>query len=424
MSVRNITFLTAFLGSAAAFTACGGESQSGDGSPGAGAAQGTGGTKGTFTGNTGTGGSSGSWGSGGNVSGAGSNGSGTSGPQWKGSGTSYEPLTPGCGPSTASECTGTCEAHASNEPGSVIRAPATLCFGGEEDPTPADPLATIEQVIEMIDGKRMIHLRVTFDPAFVDNTYGTNACCGWSTPETTDTGTAPPPPEMMPGMAGKPGMPAKMPKPGKGGHTFADLVGSDHLELLLTDGAGNTVMDFKLDYVTADSGSPCGYRSLGVSGGEGKMILGDAAAVLGVSTSIDRNLNGCGYCYTEDSPATDASYTPNAETPSWDYRVVYEVWLDLDVFGTAGFGQAYINNVHASPSKLDNNTVEVTATPCPGDSDTPMGGACQPNYTLYVQSEGKSACVPIPFANYPNMKPCPDGYQLDAATEGKYCLPI
>jgi hypothetical protein len=410
MSVRNITYLTGILGIAAVSTACGGESES-SGAAGAGAAKGSGGATGGSSANPGTGGSAAS----------NANGSSTPGPQFNGGGDAYLPLTPGCGPSTASECTGACEARATTDPGSIIRAPATLCFSGAEDPTPADPLATIEQVIETIGGQRMIHLRVTFDPAFVDNTYGANACCGW--PGTGDDAGTEPAPEMpaMPG--GMPGMP-KPPKMGKGGHTFNDLVGSDHLELLLTDGAANTVMDFKLDYITADASAACGYRTLGVSGGEGKMILGDAAAVLGVSTSIDRDLNGCGYCYTTDSPATDASYTPNPSTPDWDYRVVYEVWLALDAFGSAGFGQAYITNVHASPSKLDNNTVEVTATPCPGEWDTPMGGACQPNYTVYIQSEGKSSCVPIPFANYPNMKPCPDGYELDALTEGRYCLPI
>jgi hypothetical protein len=272
----------------------------------------------------------------------------------------------------------------------------------------------------------MIHLRVTFDPSFVDNTYGENACCGWE----ADGATATDPPPMMPapmgGMAPAPmgGMqPGKM-KPGKkGGHTFNDLVGSDHVELLLTDGTGNTVMDFDVDYVTADAGSACGYRTLGVTGGEGKMVKGNVSAVLGASTSIDRDLNGCGYCYTTDSPLTDENYTPNAATPNWDYRVVYEVWLDLDAFGSAGFGQAYITNVHASPSKLENNTVEVTPTPCPPDWDTPDAG-CPQNYEVYVQSEGKSSCVPIPFSNYPNMAPCPTGYQLDAATEGRYCVPL
>lgn len=411
MTFRQSSVAAAILMFAAGSTACGGTSESG-GDTGGSSASG---------GNTGSGGSAARGNSGGSGGSAnGSNGSATGGPQFTGHGTGYQPLTPGCGPDTASQCTGTCESHASSDPGSVIRPPATLCFSGPEDPTPEDPLATIEQVVEVIGGKRIVHLRITFDPAFVDNTYGANACCGWPVADTT---TDPAPGMMMPGMM-QPGMMPK-PKPGKGGHTFDDLVGSDHVELLLTDGAGNTVMDFKIDYITADTSSSCGYRDLGVKGGEGKVITGNASAVLGAATSIDRNLNGCGYCYTTDSPATDENYTPNPDAPAWDYRVVYEVWLDLDAFGSAGFGQAYIENVHASPSKLENNTVEVTASPCPTDWDTPMGeGSCPPNYTVYLQSEGKSACVPIPFANYPNMKPCPDGYQLDAATEGKYCVPL
>jgi len=412
MTFTKSSVTMAALGLAIGGQACGGTSTDA-GSAGSGAAQGSGAT----------GGSSGVHGGGGSGNGRAvpTNPDSTTGPQYTGSGTSYLPLTPGCGPETATQCTGTCEKTSVSDPGAIIRAPATLCFGGPEDPTPNDPLATIEQVLEVIGGKRVAHLRVTFDPAFVDNTYGANACCGWPAADTT--ATEPPPPDGM--MTDPMGMmkPPKMPKPGKGGHTFNDLVGSDHVELLLTDAAGNTVMDFDLDYITADSTPSCGYRQLGVKGGEGKVVSGNAAAVLGSATSIDRNLNGCGYCYTTDSPATDESYTPNPDTPAWDYRVVYEVWLDLDAFGSAGFGQAYITNVHASPSKLDNNTVEVTATPCPADWDTPRGGSCPINYTVYVQSEGKSSCVPIPFSNYPNMAPCPEGYKLDAATEGKYCVP-
>jgi hypothetical protein len=402
------------LGVALVSSACGGNTNSG---------QGGGSGNGNGVGN-GTGSSNGNGVSNG---GAPSNPNATVGPKFNGAGIGFRPLTPGCGPDTAGQCTGTCEQHASTgTPTGIIRAPATLCFGSTEDPTPENPMATIEQVIETINGQRVIHLRVTFDPAFVDNTYGANACCGWpgtggvGGTSTSATGGAGGAGTMMPGKM--PGM--MMPgKAGKSGHTFDDLVGSDHVELLLTDGMGKTVMDFKVDYITADSSSACGYHTLGVSGGEGKMIQGDASAVLKVATSLDRNLNGCGYCYTTDSPATDEKYTPNASAPAWDYRVVYEVWLALDTFGSAGFGQAYITNVHASPSKLANNTVEVEATPCPPDWDTPTGGSCPPNFTLYVQSEGVSACVPIPFSNYPGMAACPQGYQLDPSTEGRYCIP-
>jgi hypothetical protein len=116
--------------------------------------------------------------------------------------------------------------------------------------------------------------------------------------------------------------------------------------------------------------------------------------------------------------------------------VVYEVWIDLGAFGGAGFGQAYINSVHASPSKVANNTVDVTPSPCPPTWDTPYcppgatdsncmtGGSCPPNYQIDIATEGQSACTPIPFSNYPNRAPCPQGYRLDPATEGRYCIPV
>ena len=344
----------------------------------------------------------------GSGSGSGSNkGSGssttTTGPQYPGSGSGFRPLIPGCGPDTADDCTGECEASGGDPSATIVRPPATLCFEGPEDPTPDDPIAVIEQVVETIGGKSYVHLRVTFDPTFVDNTYGVNACCGWEK------------------------------------HTFRDLVGSDHLQLLLTNGDAATVMEIKLDYISEAPAAPCGHDALGVSGGEGKVVLGDPAAVIAAATSIDRNLNGCGYCETLDSPATDEAYTANMDTPLWDYRVVYEVWLDLGAFGSSGFGQAYITNVHASPSKLMTNTVEVIPTPCPPEWDEPYcppdtsqeGGNCFPpgdgecpvNEQLYLSSEGMSLCTPIPFANYPDMAPCPEGYELDVASEGKYCLP-
>lgn len=313
----------------------------------------------------------------------------------------------------------------------VVRPPTTLCFAGEGDATPEDPSVVIEQVIEELDGVEYVHLRITFDPSFVDNTYGAGACCGWAESK-------------------------------KGGHTFdKDLIHSDHTELLLTDGGGETVMHFKLDLITLDPSAACGYATQGVLGGEGEVLVGDAAHVLAVATSIDRNINGCGYCESDacapsgdctiDSPATDESYTPNSATPNWDYRAVYEVWISMEAFGDAGFGQGYVTYTHASPSKGE-GTIEVEATPCPPEWDTPYcppsvieeggncfgtptgaGGApgggggggydCPPNYQVYITSEGASTCTPIPYANYPGMAPCPEGYHLDLPSEGHYCLP-
>jgi len=233
-----------------------------------------------------------------------SNGSGGPGvivPGFPGAGTTAgDPLRPGTGPGTARDCAG--GTPVISRPTQVITQ-TTQCFYGVTVTTTSTPSATIEQITEILDGREVLHMRITFDPGFVDNTYGANAV-GWNAAPARDGG--------------------KMPKPGKG-HSFKDLVGSDHVELELFDGAGRPALHFKLDYISEDASRPCGYGTLGVTGGEGKMLVGSAASVLAAATSLDRNLNGCGYCHTVDSPATDASYTPNPATPRWDYRVVYEV---------------------------------------------------------------------------------------------------
>jgi hypothetical protein len=366
----------------------------------------------------------------------------TTGPHFDGSGNGFRPLTTGCGPETADDCTGTCEQDGGEPDTTVIRPPATLCFIGEGDATPDDPSAVIEQVIERVNGVEYVHIRVTFDPSFTDNTFGEGACCGW---------------------------------PERRGHTFTDLSKSDHTELLLTNADGETSMNIKIDLVSADPASDCDYGTLGVLGGDGTVIQGSADDVLAVATSLDRNLNGCGYCKvdacassgdcTVDSPPTDENYTPNEGTPDWDYRQVYEVWIAIEAFGDSGFGQAFITYTHSSPAK-STDTITVEPTPCPPEWDTPYcppsviqeggncfgsGGAggtggtggesgsagtsgsggtggtggnpCPPNQQVYITSEGASICTPIPFANYDDMKPCPAGYVLDVASEGQYCIP-
>ena len=325
------------------------------------------------------------------------------GPHFGGGGPSSRPLTTGCGPDTAEQCGGTCE-QSGGVPVTVLAPPATICYSGEGDLTPDDPSSVIEQVIETINGKTYLHLRVTFDPRFVDNTYGANASSGWVN-KTKDGGMAMPKDPMggkappMGGMAGK------------AAHTFDDLVGSDHVELVLVDGSGNTVLDFKVDYVSEKADAPCGYGTLGVSGGEGKMITGDASAIVAVGTSIDRNLNGCGYCLITDSPATDDDFTVNSSAPNWDYRVIYEVWIDFSVFKGHGFGGAYIPSVHASPSMASTNTIDVEPEKCPPDWDTPY---CPPS----VIEEGGN-CFDTP----PGDGTCPEGTVPDIKNEGQSCVP-
>jgi hypothetical protein len=203
----------------------------------------------------------------------------------------------------------------------------SLCLVNPVMPV-SPPLAVIEHEHVTYQGVDAIHIRVILDPLFVDNTYGTTA---------VDWGRS---------------------------HTFRDLVGSDRATIVVLDSSGTVVFDFDLDYISMDPAAPCGYRSLGVDGGEGKLRIGNRSAIVGWTSSLDRNLNERGHCLTTDSPATDASCTPNAAAPDWDFRVVYEVWLALDAFQPA-FGSAHMSFVHASPSKADTNTVTVEPGECP-----------------------------------------------------------
>ncbi|HXH19687.1 MAG TPA: SdrD B-like domain-containing protein, partial [Chitinophagales bacterium] len=208
------------------------------------------------------------------------------------------------------------------------------CDGGEQCfASPTIPEIANAKSVWTINGN-ILTIRTTFAKTFVDNTYGTNAI-GWLN-----------------------------------GHTFSNLVGSDHIQLALYDANGVKKLEFKQDYITASSSAPSGYDCLGVTGGEGQMILGNVSSILSATTSLDQNMNTHGYVLTSNSPATDANYTPNPSYPNWIYEVWYEANVDLSVFGSAGFGYPRIASVHASPSKTGNNTEIVNPEDCPVECDS------------------------------------------------------
>jgi hypothetical protein len=215
-----------------------------------------------------------------------------------------------------------------------------LCFyGGQFELTPA---ASIEFVLETSGALDVVHTRLTFNPDFVDNSFGATSI-GWSDSK-------------------------------KGEHEFKQLVGSDHSELIFTDGNGDEAVRFKTDYISEDDSITSGYRSMGVSDNDGEVIVGNESHFVHALTSLDRNLNERGYAqYVVDSPATDDEYTPPAEAPNWDYRVVYEVWIANEAFGDAGMGTISLEQVHASPSKTGDNTIIVTPGPCPPEWGLPPG---------------------------------------------------
>ncbi|HEX3596338.1 MAG TPA: hypothetical protein VHU80_14610 [Polyangiaceae bacterium] len=349
---------------------------------------------------------------------------GVTGSRYPGAGTSFsgEPLQPGIAADTAGQCSMPPPMGMTN---SAVKV-TTACVYGDTNDTGV-PAATIEEITEVVDDKSVIHVRITFDPAFVDNSYGQNAI-GWGSTTAMAPATAP----MMQAGAmgakqaamgampgGAMGAPKMMPMggPGHGGHKFDDLVGSDHVEVKFTDKTGELKLHVAVDYISQDSTRPCGYGTLGVTGGEGKVFVGAASDVLAVATSLDRDLNGCGYCLTTDSPATDTSYTPNSTYPKWDYRVVYELWIDASTFGTAGFGGAALDFVHASPSKLGQDTVDVTPRPCPPDWNLPY---CTPS----LQAEGLD-CGSTGGAGGSSGggagPVCPSGWVPDLQTEGRTC---
>jgi hypothetical protein len=225
----------------------------------------------------------------------------------------------------------------------TIHIPDASCVAVVPPPPPPPPPVTVNKVCYTGVSHKYVKasqewtvntttnkltVRTTFSKNFVDNTYGSSAVA-WPS-----------------------------------GHSFSQLVGSDNLQMALYDANNVKKMEFKLDYITASSTVASGYKCLGVTGGEGQMVLGNASDVVSATTSLDKNLNTYGYNLTANSPLSNSSYTPNANYPNWIYDVWYEVTVNLAPFGSAGFGRPVITSIHASPSKTGSNTEVVVDTVC------------------------------------------------------------
>jgi len=212
------------------------------------------------------------------------------------------------------------------------------------------PAANLEYALVDLDGQPAIYVKVVFATWFVDNTYGDNAI-GWDD-----------------------------------GHKFKDLVGSDRANIVMRNAEGEVVLDFDLDYLEEDEDASSGFRSMGVWKKNGEMHTGDPSAILAANSSLSRNLNERGYGeLIKDSPATDDQYTPNPAAPDWDFRVVYEVWVDASLFtqdGAGAFAEACVLSIHASPSKLGENTREVVPDECP------------PGWGCFEEEDGCAECEP------------------------------
>lgn len=186
---------------------------------------------------------------------------------------------------------------------------------------------------------KIVDIELVFNPAFVDNTYGTGSI-GW-----------------------------KSNRP----HKFKDLYASDHVELAVSDKNGKVVWKGKIDFLSATSSVTSGYACLGPFGGDGKISSGNGSSVLSFGSSMDDNINYYGYKLFENSPQTDSTYKVNPQYPDWQFFVVYRISFDASVFGSAGYGKVEMTSVHASPSKgKDTVPVEEKPGPVPGSPEDPF----------------------------------------------------
>lgn len=184
-----------------------------------------------------------------------------------------------------------------------------------------------------------LHIKYDQFPAPNDNSYGTNAV-GWGTH----------------------------------GHKFTDLVGSDHAGIQIRDAQGVVRLSFNVDYLTAMSGAPSGYASLGVTGGDGKMLVGTADGI-SATTSLARNLNGANIPglfvggvqqfgsvnVLINSPPTDPAHTTyNISDPTlagWDFHDTYYVDISIAKLNGMGFDpttwhvEPNLDQLHNSPPK-------------------------------------------------------------------------
>jgi hypothetical protein len=165
------------------------------------------------------------------------------------------------------------------------------------------------------------------------------------------------------------------------GHKFTDLIGSDDAQFVFTDGLGNIVLDFTMDYIHGygikpddkpDKNLPP-YASGGVVDGEGYIdtIKYDPLDILAEATSLEYNYVTFGSSYPgnfgkdSDSPATgsqdpadpDSYNVSDPPGPSgWVFDVIYEFQISGSMFSN-GFGGINIPLLHISPNKIGKNKV-------------------------------------------------------------------
>jgi len=151
-------------------------------------------------------------------------------------------------------------------------------------------------------------------------------------------------------------------------HTFGNLTGSDKAQFVITK-PGQPQYNFTLDYVSAKTGAPSGYGSLGPTGGDGSISVGTVGpgGVISWTTSIDENMNKTpanGGCFGVGTWTVNSPTSPGKpECATWNFVDSYTVVV-AGTFTQADVDAGLISVplVHNSPAK---------PTTCPGGTKPP-----------------------------------------------------
>jgi hypothetical protein len=183
---------------------------------------------------------------------------------------------------------------------------------------------------------------------------------------------------------------------------FSNLTGSDKAEFKFTDGKGNIVLDFFVDYITASNSFPSGYGSLGPFGGDGSWVTGNQAYLLSYTSSLAENFNKTGSPfktgYFINSPAETAPLSGISIPAGWDYDNSYTVVVSKSAFGTNGFGGVTIPAVHDSPPKIGSSNL-ITPEPCNSCIVNTAKATATAGTTTLTTTDTAQVCFSIPPIN-------------------------
>lgn len=146
-------------------------------------------------------------------------------------------------------------------------------------------------------------------------------------------------------------------------HDWKKLHKSDQTRFEITDANGNVVVDLYMDYIEETSSVPYGFRTMGPTGGDGSMVVGNVNWIYDWMSSAEQNLiryctgSNCTYNGVNlhvNSPDTINENSYVLKDPAFsDY--IFEYWIEFHVraaaFGSSTFGGVELTDIHNSNAK-------------------------------------------------------------------------